>query len=132
MGPATELPTVVRNIKEYAREIDLSLNAPKTKYLWLHDSDPPTALQEASVADSIEIVRLKELIGCPIGHDRAAVRAALNGIVSEHERFFRTLLEDSMPTQCAFILLRASGVPRLNYSKGPVISMVFFHSVDGC
>ena len=115
VGPATELPTVVRNMKEYAREDKLTLSGPKTKYLWFHDSAPPPALQEASVADAIEIVSLKELIGCPIGHDRAAVHAALTSKVSEHERFFRVLLEDSMPTQCAFILLRASGVPRFNY-----------------
>ena len=66
VGPAMEVPIVVRNVKAYARELALSLNANKTKYLWLHAADPPPALQAASVTDSIEIVRLKELLAVPL------------------------------------------------------------------
>jgi hypothetical protein len=44
-----------------------------------------------------------------------AIRRILQDAVTEHEPFFDLLCHDRMPVQIASILLRASGIPRMNF-----------------
>jgi hypothetical protein len=63
------------------------------------------------------ITTVVELLGSPMGGDREAVQAQLLEIVRSHDRFFEGLQQPQVPLQTAYILLRASGIPRLNYTN---------------
>jgi len=55
------------------------------------------------------------ILGSPVGRDAAAIHKLGMDILTDCDRFFSRLLNDSMNIQIAMTLLRVSGVPRLNY-----------------
>ena len=97
--------------------INLTINLPKCKFLWFSEDPLPEAVTDRLNTLGIPIITDAGIVlGTPIGVDMDKLKALAAEIVNEaKETFFNALTNEQLPAQHALILLRASGIPRLNY-----------------
>jgi hypothetical protein len=116
LGTPEQVTQCTEALADAARAANLTLQPRKCKFLWFHDTplaEPVTDFLQQGHFLVCQTATV--LLGAPIGRDEAAIRRMLQDAVDEHGPFFDLLCHNCMPVQIASILLRASGVPRMNF-----------------
>ncbi len=117
VGTPEQVLAAIKRLEPLANRLGLKFVDQKSQWFSLND-DPhlPTVQEWLDGRQGVKVVRDAGLIlGAPVGLNRAAIEKLLDDCIREHDTFFNLLLHDSIPPQEALILLRLSGVPRMNY-----------------
>ncbi len=92
----------------------LRINASKSKFLWKHPTRLAEEAQKALDARGIERVKVLKIFGTPTGRPDLVSKMCCD-IVHKHARFWGAVLHPRLPHQHAHLLLRFSGIPRMNF-----------------
>ena len=119
VGAADSLATAYRDLVAAAKEIaNLDIVQAKTKIVYLHgDTQPlPEPLAELKDREGLQLVTDSTIIlGTPTGTDEECVNSLCDTILNKQAHLFAAVLDPNMPTQEALLVIRASGLPRMNY-----------------
>ena len=99
---------------DLATKVGLRINPDKSKFLWKHDATLPDKPQQALDARGIECVPALKVFGVPIGRPDLVSKMCCD-VVHKHARFWSAVLHPRLPHQHAHLLLRFSGMPRMNF-----------------
>jgi uncharacterized protein YidB (DUF937 family) len=99
---------------DLATKAGLRINPDKSKFLWKHQTRLPEVCLQALDSRGIERVKVLKIFGTPIGRPDLVTQMCCN-IVRKHARFWAAILHPRLPHQHAHLLLRFSGMPRMNY-----------------
>ena len=92
------------------------INLAKSSVLYFHDPPLPQHLVNELTKRGVRIhTQAHTHLGAPVGRDKAEMQRLAMVIAEEHQALFNALSAQGIPAQQATILLRASGIPRLNY-----------------
>ena len=115
LQPNNILPTLDTAIKEAAK-MGQKINLAKSSVLYFHDPPLPQPIVDELTKRGVPIhTQAHTHLGAPVGRNQGEMQRLATEIAEEHKALFNALSAQGMPAQQATILLRASGIPRLNY-----------------
>jgi len=129
IGAPEEVKKSAAVLEVEARKIGLELRPEKSKFVsfqsgedlpvsvvaWLEQRKVQVFTSAAAAASGSGDSAVAEILGVPVSEDFKAVSDKVKSAVAEHKVFFDSLLHTSMPAMLAMLMLRVSGVPRMNY-----------------
>ena len=115
-GPVDQVSVALGRILKEFPGLGLSLSPAKSALLWPTHTPTPQSLQTLSASHDIPIhAGSLPLLGSLVGSDTKAAMTFASSKAEAHSPFFHALTHESMPLQNAYLLLRSSAVPRLNF-----------------
>jgi len=112
VGPPDSVATVLQRAMTLLPPLGLKLSTPKSRLL-LPSADQH--LPQEHPLSTITVLRgAMPLLGSIVGLDRQAITDFALQKVKRHDPFFTALRHPQFKTQHAFLLLRASALPRMN------------------
>ena len=115
-GPVDQVSVALGRILKEFPGLGLSLSPAKSALLWATHTPTPQSLQTLSASHDIPIhAGSLPLLGSIVGSDTKAAMTFASSKAEAHSPFFHALTHESMPLQNAYLLLRSSAVPRLNF-----------------
>jgi hypothetical protein len=116
IGPPEDVMKAVKRLEELAKAAGLLIQAKKSVCFFFSDQQLPSSVEQFLRDKGIPIEReAGMLLGAPIGRNVEKIGSLLRNIVAEHESFFTLIKNDRLPVQESMLILRLSGVPRMNY-----------------
>jgi hypothetical protein len=117
VGPMDACFRCLDKLARLARTQNFTLRYEKCRALWPDTTVvPPREFVQNCVSRQMQPnTGAMMVLGAMIGSDTAKISTWVNQSVQEHKPFFQSLLHEHMPKQIAFQILRACGIPRLNY-----------------
>lgn len=124
MGAPEEVMKSAAVLEAEGVKIGLTLRAEKSKFVIYRSSVDLSAsvvgwLGRRKVQmftnDARDDAAVAEILGVPVSEDSKAVAKEVKKVVAGQRVFFDSLLHTAMPTMLAMLMLRISGVPRMNY-----------------
>lgn len=91
--------------------LGLILNSTKSFVLTGHD----VSLVPADLSSLCVRTDFVKVLGSFVGWDDVGISQQCVAVAQKHDRFFELLRHSAMPYKVAFVLLRGSGIPRLNH-----------------
>jgi len=127
IGAPEEVKKSAVALEVEARKIGLELRPEKSKFVSFQSGDDlPASVVAWLEGRKVQVFTsaaargsgdssLAEILGVPVSEDFKVVSEKVKQAVAEHKVFFDSLLHTSMPAMLAMLMLRVSGVPRMNY-----------------
>lgn len=127
VGPVDSAFEAFDRVVEHLDQEHVELTSDKRFALWIHNSPPPARLAELCARRGIHLVAGGEqpdgswrggcevVLGCMFSANAEDIHSWVAGKVLAHEPFFEALCHRDMKVQAAVTLLRAGGVPKMNF-----------------
>jgi hypothetical protein len=115
VGTVVSVRTAFAAFSRLCTQHGIALNLGKCKVLWPHDAPVPEQVTGFAHDQGMQLITgSMELLGAQIGCTHDGISDAISTQAqSEHRTFFELL--PHLSSQVALLLLRACGIPRLNY-----------------
>jgi Reverse transcriptase (RNA-dependent DNA polymerase) len=131
VGPYQDVMLAFAKLRDIAGAQHMHLRDDKCKVLWQHNTAVPVVLREFCANSKMTLsTSALEVLGAVITRLDAEHAKFADGVVKSHESFFHALQHPDMPAQIANTLLRASGIPRLNYLIRTLPPRNIIHALD--
>jgi hypothetical protein len=116
IGPPDQLKAAYDAFRAHAAQNGSLVQPTKSELLYFHDAPLSDRVKEWAQTEQLKLVQgACQVLGAVVAKSYRDAKPVVKEILDDHYEFFKRVEHPHMPSQQAFVLLRASGAGRVNH-----------------